>query len=445
MRNTSLLFIILLLISACSVNQAVPDWAQSTPRDSQYYIGVGKVSRSDPDYRELASNRAIQDIALQINAQVSASLSTQEREQFGVFSTDYLSQIETSTTAWLSDLQPYDSFESKSTYYVYYRLNKQQYHAQRTQLKNQALAQAADLLDKYEAQRANPAQAIPLLLAALDQVIDYVDMDLFTMWQGRQQNIYNEIIARIRDLPSRIKLQWEPDRMSVVAKLPRPLSLKGTASYGEDGDQALPCASLPVTFGFKHAPISPVFTNGSGKWEASLGRISSPESVQSISVSLDKGYFSKNIVKVATRKLWESTSFPSVSLILEVRRPRLYLDYAFISGFQGGLRESIVGQLANFDIAMADKVSEADFLLNLRIYPKQGEYLSNLSYYTSYGDVQITLLDPASGATINYLESLGVKSGGTSRENAERAVEKDCVKAINDGLLYRLLYDTILK
>ncbi|HNQ42895.1 MAG TPA: hypothetical protein PKI59_00600, partial [Candidatus Cloacimonadota bacterium] len=247
------------------------------------------------------------------------------------------------------------------------------------------------------------------------------------------------------NLPSQIKLQWESSRIPAVAKLPRIIPLKGRARYQGLDDQAVACANLPLVFSYQHGKISPVLTDVDGYWHASLGRVTHTEALQSISVALDKAFFSKTIVKTPTRKIWENLSFPNVSTILEVQIPRLYLDYAFVSGYQGGLRESIVGQLANFNIAMADKAMEADFLLNIRIFPKQGDYLHNLSYYTSYGDIHLTLLDPVSGATVNYLESLGVKSGGTSRENADRAVEKDCVKAINDGLLYRLLYDIILK
>jgi len=40
---------------------------------------------------------------------------------------------------------------------------------------------------------------------------------------------------------------------------------------------------------------------------------------------------------------------------------------------------------------------------------------------------------------------LNLKSGGNTREKAERAVEYESVKVINDGMLYRLLYDAILK
>ena len=89
-------------------------------------------------------------------------------------------------------------------------------------------------------------------------------------------------------------------------------------------------------------------------------------------------------------------------------------------------------------------MEEADYLLKVRIFAKAGDHLPNLNFYSSFGDIHLTLQDAKSGAVINYLESLMLKSGGKSRKEAELQVERDAVSEILSGLLYRLLYDNLL-
>jgi hypothetical protein len=162
-------------------------------------------------------------------------------------------------------------------------------------------------------------------------------------------------------------------------------------------------------------------------------------------VELDQSALAKSIKKAAVEKIWQSISFSPAYLVLDVKKPQIYLDYSFIGSYQSGLRDALANQLATMQLDLANKLEDAQYLLEARIFAKRGDHLPNMNHYTAFGDIHLTLKDPVSGATINYLERLNLKSGGNSRANAERAVEQDAVKAINEGMLYRLLYDAILK
>ena len=143
--------------------------------------------------------------------------------------------------------------------------------------------------------------------------------------------------------------------------------------------------------------------------------------------------------------IWQSLHFVPQRLKLIVSKPLVYLDYAYISAYQSGLSESIAGALANLKLAQSPKAETAQYTLQVRIFSKEGDYLPRMNYYTNFADIHLTLLNPQTGATVNYLELLNVKSGGNSRENAVRNTERDAVKEICDTLLYRLVYTYLIE
>ncbi|MCD8479672.1 MAG: LPP20 family lipoprotein [Candidatus Cloacimonetes bacterium] len=136
------------------------------PSDPMFYSAVVSESKARPNYQELARDKALRDIAMQISTQIDASISVSEREAWGIASSEYLSTLQATSSASIRDLQLRDSFETDKMYYAWYRLNKAEYEAQRRLLRDRALASSVDLLNRYHGAASDPATAIPLLLQA---------------------------------------------------------------------------------------------------------------------------------------------------------------------------------------------------------------------------------------------------------------------------------------
>ena len=267
-------------------------------------------------------------------------------------------------------------------------------------------------------------------------------MELVLAYEDNPINIYNEVSSRLRAIPASLQLSFTPSRMEAMSRMAGSQYAKAKILM-----QERPAPGIPVIFAYESGEGSiseSAISDARGEIQLHIKRIDSSQSPQRVSMKLDKDSFSANISKPAVKRIWESISFSPAYLVLDVRKPRIYLDYSFVAAYQNGLRESIVAQLATHQLDLAAKLEDAQYLLKIRIFAKKGEYLSNLDYYTSFGDVHLTLEDPKSGAMLNYLERLNLKSGAKSREAAERAVEKDAVAAIADGMLYRLLYGIVL-
>lgn len=432
---------ILLLIGmgACSIGKTQPEWVNQDPYDPLYYQAVVSVDRSARNYRELARDKALRSIAMQISTTIEAEINVSEREAWGVMDSDYLSTLRATSSASIRDLQLKDSFATGKDYYALYRLNKAEYQAQRAIEARRAVNASVELYRRFQDPTTELAHGIPLLLKALDNLVNYPDMELL---YDDDRNIYNDVLGTLQAIGSELSTSFEEGRMAIKARLAQTQYARTSVHH-----RGAACPNIPLQSSFDEGEgllSSSLITDRNGEALLEIRRVTSPQTPQRIRLEIDKNAFINDSYSSAVKRIWESVHISPAYLTLDVSRPLIYLDYSFIASYQNGLRDNVANQLANLQLGVATKLDEADYLLEVRIFAKKGEHLDNLNYYTSYGDIHLSLKDPKSGSTVNYMEKLNLKSGGNSREKAERAVEQDAVKAINDGLLYRLLYDALL-
>ncbi|MCB5286914.1 MAG: LPP20 family lipoprotein [Candidatus Cloacimonetes bacterium] len=428
------LLAILVLLSSCSTNQTLPAWIDGFEHDPKYFSALSVVNAKQPDYKELARDYAAREIAMQISTSIESQVNINDSERYGISHTEYLSSIRSSTSARLKNLSPVYSYEDAQKYYVLYRLSKAEYYAQRALERDRALVKAADLLQKYDLNPSSPASGILLLISALDSVAEFLDLPL--IFGG--QDLGTEIFARMYDLPLKLQYTWDSPELEVTAKDAKPYIISGKTFLS---DEEAPAPRIPLCFSSETIKIpATAVSDLRGSFSITINRIDSFAATQYIDLSFDQHYYDAHFQHPTALGIWQSLHFVPQRLKLKVLRPRVYLDYAYISGYQSGLSESISGSLANLNLAQSSKAEDSQYIIQVRIFPKDGDYLPRLNYYTTFADIHLTLLDPQTGATVNYLESLNLKSGGNSRENGQRNAERDAVKEICDTLLYQLVY-----
>ncbi|MCB5253317.1 MAG: hypothetical protein RBR69_09945 [Candidatus Cloacimonadaceae bacterium] len=433
------LLAILILLSSCSSNKSLPAWIDGFEHDPQYFSALSVVNAKQPDYKELARDYAAREIAMQISTSIESDVNILESERYGISQTEYLSSVRSSTSARLTNLSPVHSYEDGQKYYVLYRLSKAEYYAQRALLRDRALVKAADLMQKYDLNQGNSSSGILLLISALDIVAEFLDMPL--IYGG--QDLGTQIFARLYDLPQRLIYEWDFSEVEVTAKGSKPIHISGKTFLD---DLQTPVSGVPLSFSSETIKVpEAAFSDQQGRFAIAIKRIDSFAATQYIDLHFDRHHYDAHIQNPTASGIWHSLPFVARRLRLKVSRPKLYLDYAYVSGYQSGFSESITGYLANLNLEQSPKVENAQYILQVRIFSKEGDYLPRLNYYTTFADIHLTLLDPKTGATVNYLELMNLKSGGNSPENAQRNTERDAVKEICDTLLYRLVYPYLIK
>lgn len=433
------LALVFLLLGACSSNQSVPEWTNSIVHDPLYFSALIKVPTTLPDYRERAQELAANEIAMQISTTIDTQIKLTQTEIMGISGSEYIAQIRSSSSAQIKNLTPTMSYKSKNIYYVLYRVNKAEYYAQRERQRDIAVATAHDLLVQYDTNIHKPAVAIPLLILALDIISEFADMDL----ADTKGNIVSDIYSRLHKLPLSISYAWQNDSQKVKAKLKKNIVLEGNVFELPSQN---PLINMPMSANSEYLDFTnPIFSDKEGKFSFTLPCIDSFEAIQPIGLSICKQYYMDMITNPTARKVWQNLIFDTVWLSLEVSRPSVFLDYAYLSAFQGGYRESLIGYLANLNVDLAQKLADADFLLQIRVEAREGNFINNLKQYTANTNIRLSLIDPQSGATLNYIDHSGLKSAAKSRETAERNAESDAAKLMGESLLYRLLYKHVIE
>ena len=133
------------------IEPILPTWAQSRPISSTYYIGIGVAQKgSGQDFRGVAKENALSDLASEIKVNVNSNslLYTLEREY--KFEQEFRETIRTSTDLDLEDFELVENWEDENSYWMYYRLNKATYAENQRQKKEAAETLAIDFLAKAE-------------------------------------------------------------------------------------------------------------------------------------------------------------------------------------------------------------------------------------------------------------------------------------------------------
>ena len=116
-----------LLMSACLCYAQAPAWVTTHPVSDKEYVGIGMASMDDADYVQKATHNALSDIASQIAIKVETNSLLHTVDVDGHSREMFEEKIRGSLTGWIEGHKLKDSYQSGTTYYVYYTLDKATY------------------------------------------------------------------------------------------------------------------------------------------------------------------------------------------------------------------------------------------------------------------------------------------------------------------------------
>lgn len=428
------------LAASCAFSKKLPEWIEQEPYDPLYYSTVVKVSVKQPDYRQYAMDVAFKNISMQISVSVDAQLSSSDIELSGIPISEFSSNIQTSSRNQLQDVELVAVHETKKDYWAYFRLNKRQYQAKRMELKDQALTLAVQQLTEFDSAKADVVARLPLLTHALELLIDYLDLDLDVSYRGREINLYSEILLRLKQLPLKLKPVFKDGQLTVTAQQNLNLSIPVSVEYSVDNN-SYRCSGFPLKASFQKGKGKlggSGYTADSGWMDLFLDRVTSTESDQTIRIDLDTNYFSNQISHPLVKKIFSSLAFPSALLKLQVLKPKVHIVYSFNSQ-PGAYKKLITDRLVELGLEVVEQVEAADYVLEVAIKSRQGDYIKAFDVYSAFGDGSVNLIQNPSGETVASESLLSVKSNGKTMPLAEKSTELNTVRELCNELLYRMV------
>ena len=253
---------ILLILFSCGNKPPVdPQWINKGSSDL-YWVGVGQAKISaDQDYREQARTRALALIASQIEVCISETL-IDIIEARNMVASEYNKSItETRIETNLKFVEFVDNHQTKNTYYVYARLNKQKYFERIRKEIAEAAGIALDLINQSEIGPSITSQSN--YLQALKEINPYLDQFPIVSYQGRDEQIYPLLLRLFRENNDRMEIVVKPESPTIKAFLDENVSLSITVVDNRNNN---PIPNVPIAVNWKgRTESSTVITNEKGK------------------------------------------------------------------------------------------------------------------------------------------------------------------------------------
>ena len=437
------LYILLLLLSACSVGKKQPEWTLQQPFDNGYYSAVVKIPKKAPNYKELARNEAIREISTQISVQIDSDIALKETEANGIPSSELISSIRSSSNNKIRDLQLVGTYETKNDYWAYYRLSKSEYYAWRKNQCEQATAQALNLLNEFDLSQTNLTSGISALLKGLELIVDYTDMDLTTIYRNKQINLYNELFFRLNHLTEKVKINYAEKEIDLTAKQRERKSIAVFVNY----QQEIPVNNFPVCFNFlsgKGEIVAKGLTDENGKAELIINRITSFSTPQFIEAKPDKDFWLVGIENPIVKTMFGNLQFLPATLKLNVNRPKAFVQYSFNNTSGTDYRNILLKKLQDLDLEISTNQNESDYTFEVNIITRNSEFLPLLKQYSAVADAYIELIDSRTGKSIYNTNLTGIKSVAVTTDAAKGKNELDAVNELCDKVMFMLVQQYIM-
>tara|TARA_B100001250_G_C19755244_1_gene769797 strand:- start:24 stop:1346 length:1323 start_codon:yes stop_codon:yes gene_type:complete len=206
--NKYLILFIALLCSCAQPPQINPEWIVNEPNsDSNYWVGIGTIKKPLPDnYREIAQQRALNQIASQIKVEIKSEFSSLV-QNLNYNLDEYFSSVINSRVNQEIDFVEYvDSYESKNDFSVYARLSIPNYLAEQERKLNIAKKASLEYLSQVEPFNVNSFNLLSLafieIQSYLDQNLDIID----PFSENRTINLPTLIKLKLFDFLDRVQI-----------------------------------------------------------------------------------------------------------------------------------------------------------------------------------------------------------------------------------------------
>ncbi len=399
-----LLFIF--LVSLVFAQGKKPAWVEKRPNTPAYYHGIGVVPKtgSPQEYLQRAKDAALNDIAQQIVVSIDASQISKLSEKLDEFKEEYQSAVQTSTKADIEGVEPVDTWEAESQYWVYYRLDIAEYKRRQAEKLRKATALSLDFYSKAKnfEKANNVGDALQSYLQALAAIEKFLGETLEVQFNDTKIFLGNEIFASLQSMLNQIELKAK--NAKVDAQVGKPLRKPLEVMVNNTATSA-PIQNFPVKYSFIRGsgdilPSSRTDKNGIASTQ--IAKVIATDKLQLIKAEADPiallGHSTSPVLEMLVKGLTlPSTRFTmnvvSLSIVFETEE-LLLGNKLVIPRIEPMLKNTLSTQGFSF----VDDPAKANIMITVKSNGREGGEYSGL--YTVYVDANISVVDLNSGEEV---------------------------------------------
>ena len=303
-----------MLATFVSVYAQAPQWVTRRPVADGKYIGIGMAPVSDPDCRNIAVTNAMLDIASQISVNIESSSFMQTLDVDGRSRELFEEKVRTKMAANISGQELKDSYQSASTYYVYYELDKKKYEKFIDEQKKKGTALGLDYYTKGRVAEASHSyvNAVKLYAKGLEAIEPYLYLDLSAKYEGRQVDLPTELYNACIGVFSGMELVQSATEIGVEAFKPcgEPLAVC-LSKAGE----VIPNVTMKAAFTTGDGALTAeTKTDVSGTAVFYVTNVTSKLPIQTVEVRIDESFIED--VPTSYRELINTSAWPGATFTL---------------------------------------------------------------------------------------------------------------------------------
>lgn len=431
MRNFPIYFLLILLLSCSSsrnlsyeeLMEGAPAWVRQTPNDPGYYHGVGMATKAGTpdDYREVARQNALSELASGISVNISATSVLNQYEFNNEYSEYYRDNIQLSTQQYLEGYELVENWENPQQYWVYYRLSKNKFEQIKQGRIDKAVASSkSDFLKAREFRTSgNAPEAMRFYVKSLEDIKDFLGEDLKTQIDGREQGypslLFSEMVSEIQTL----RISFPVEKLEYT-RGSGPDSENLMLTVLDKNDNRVKNAPVDIRYSFTPGKVVRETSNANGQVRMKIPEFDSRKREEFISAGINI----EKLVRESTddhviRRMLESLQIPEYVLPVEIISPGFYLDINE-ENLGNALTSSIVKRelrnlLERDGLSITHSADNADFIIRSKTSTQKGTEAKGKFTATLSGNFK---LENAKGQ-IRWSEDTGNITGlGSSFEAA---------------------------
>ncbi len=416
--------ILILLIVALTAEAAKPKWVKNRPSQRDYYIGIGmayKVKDSGLNYAKKARANALKEMASEIEVNVSSNSLLHQFEENYAFRETFESEIATSAEENLIGYEV-NTWENKREYWVFMRLNKEQYMRRKRQDLEMAKKKAASfLLDaRKQLNEIEITAALASYFKAIESLEHHLKDDLTYKSIDGNINFGTDIMQDLRHFFSQISITpLNPDYQVAFSKNPEnPLMAK--VEYFTPQGKIVPIPNFPVKFEFtdgKGILQESVTSNPGGEMSSYIQKFESSRKKQQVLASFDHTVLlqKENIESPLVNFFLPSETIPSAVFNIELQKSDAWFSASEQIFGSASARQPFANQLKShlnetfFNFTHSPE--NASYIVELQTDFRKGDIKEGTGYsvYLVFADLYISISSATTKTEIFSGSLTGIK------------------------------------
>jgi|TARA_Y100000310_G_scaffold141728_1_gene141206 hypothetical protein len=422
-----LTFSLLLILSCTTGPKSAPYWVNEQPISQNSWIGIGYATVSGDEYRETARNKAIQEIASQIEVHIESSLKTVTTEVN--FKVDEFAEsiIQSRVNMTLEDVRIKDTHSSDDDYYVLMELRYSDYYRRIELKKQKAINTAIDYMTTAENNLS--IESFRYLSRSLEEINPFMDLPLkaeYPKGSGQKINLFSTINILTGDLINRIVLTCDKSEISTIIGMRNEHVFKVRCVDKQTGK---PLSNIPLNSSMNGNNITEnVITSETGEAVFHLFKVTDKRPVQYFDITVDLSENEGNI---------DITNLATVNVKVNAKSPTIFINIT-----EKNLNESVANPFVmpaikeffveTYGAEFTDSKKQSDFYISAEVNTTAKSMTKNeYGLFQAYGDGTISIFDTSTEKEL-YQKSKNNVMGAdfTSIEGAGRNALKKMVKIL---------------